>query len=257
MNEEVITTDKNPIQVADRLFLAMETLASEGSLGLTELSQKLELNKSTAHRVLNSLIYMGYVKQDEITSKYRLSYKICKLSNQVLSQADILETTRPHLKRLVSEIGETIHFVQRDNAQAIYIDKVESYSNSIRMASKVGYTIPLYCSGVGKALLADMDDDKVKKIWKDSKIKSMTEYTIVDFEKFVEELELTRSRGYALDNEENELGVRCIAVSIRSHDNSQGYALSISAPIDRMSDSRIEELSRSVLSLKQELENAL
>ncbi len=247
--------EKNPIQVADRLFQAMETLASDGAMGLLELSNKLELNKSTTHRVLNSLIYMGYVRQDKETSKYSLSFKICGISSQLLTQIDIVSIARPLLKQLSSEIGETIHLVQRDGNQAVYIDKVESFSNSIRMASKVGYTVPLYCSGVGKALLAQMSDKKIKKIWKSSEIKTLTEHTITDFDTFMNEIAHIRELGYALDNQENELGVRCLAHSFKSFDGKNTYAISISAPIDRMTDSRIMELRDIVSETCVKIEN--
>ena len=89
--------EKNPIQVADRLFLVLETLASDGPIALADLSRQLALNKSTVHRLLCSLIYMGYVKQDTDTQKYDLSLKILSLSNRLLSRMDILEIVRPHL----------------------------------------------------------------------------------------------------------------------------------------------------------------
>lgn len=142
--------------MADRLFLVLETLAETGPAALADLCRHLELNKSTVHRLLSSLIYMGYVKQDAETGKYALSFKLLTLSNKLMSHMDILETVRPFLKKLSEETGETVHFVQLDGLDAVYIYKEESYQNSIRMVSKVGSRIPLYCSGVGKAMAADM-----------------------------------------------------------------------------------------------------
>ena len=92
--------NKNPIQVADRLFLVLETLAETGPAALADLCRHLELNKSTVHRLLSSLIYMGYVKQDAETGKYALSFKLLTLSNKLMSHMDILETVRPFLKKL-------------------------------------------------------------------------------------------------------------------------------------------------------------
>ena len=157
--------NKNPIQVADRLFLVLETLADAGPLPLTDLSRRLELNKSTVHRLLTSLMYLGYVKQDTETGKYSLSFKILSLSNRLLEKMDILDTVRPILRQISSKTGETVHFVQIDGTDAVYICKEESTLNSVRMVSKVGNRIPLYCSGVGKAIMADLPEDKVKRIW--------------------------------------------------------------------------------------------
>lgn len=248
---------KNPIQVADRLFLVLETLAQTGPSALADLSRQLELNKSTTHRLLCSLIYMGYVKQDPETQKYDLSLKILSLSNRLLSRMDILELVRPHLKRLSQETGETVHFVQLDGADAVYIYKEESYQNSVRMVSKVGNRIPLYCSGVGKAMAADMEECQVKAFWDSSDIQKLTPHTITEYPKFLERLKEIRKTGYALDDEENELGVRCIAVSIPDYKGRAKYAFSISAPAARMSDTRVSELSEIVLRVKSDITNTL
>ena len=118
--------NKNPIQVADRLFLVMEQLAETGPVTLAELCSHLDLNKSTVHRLLSSLMYMEYVKQDSETGKYSLSFKLLGLSNKLLSHIDILDTVRPCLKKLSEETGETVHFVQLDGLEAVYIYKEES-----------------------------------------------------------------------------------------------------------------------------------
>lgn len=245
--------NKNPIQVADRLFLVLETLAETGQVTLADLCRRLDLNKSTVHRLLCSLIYMGYVKQDTETGRYSLSFKLLTLSNKLLSHMDILETVRPYLKKLSEETGETVHFVQLDGVEAVYIYKEESYQNSIRMVSKVGSRIPLYCSGVGKAMAADMEEDRILDIWNNSTIEKLTPHTIIHYNQFSEKVKEVREKGYALDDEENELGVRCIAVSVPDYKGRPKYAFSISAPVARMSDERIRELSKTVLRTKEEI----
>ncbi|MBS6194923.1 MAG: IclR family transcriptional regulator [Clostridiales bacterium] len=242
--------NKNPIQVADRLFQVLETLAETGPLPLTDLSRRLSLNKSTIHRLLTSLICLGYVKQDDDTGKYGLSFKILSLSNRFLDQMDILDTVRPMLRQISKQTGETVHFVQLDGLEAVYICKEESTQNSVRMVSKVGSRIPLYCSGVGKAMMADMSPDKIAAIWKKSEKKALTSHTITNYEDFLSCLTEVRRNGYALDNEENELGVRCIAVSLPDFSGSSCYAVSISAPVTRMSDERILELGDILLKIK-------
>ncbi len=247
--------EKNPIQVADRIFSVLEALSDKGPMSLGNLSTDLCLNKSTVHRILNSLICMNYVKQDENTGKYSLTFKVCDIANRLLTKIDIVNIARPFLKRLVEQIGETVHLVQIDGIKAVYIDKVESYSNSVRMVSMVGKSVPLYCSAVGKSLLAEMDDMKIKEIWEESEIKALTPHTIVDFDRFSEEIRVIRERGYALDNEENEEGVRCIAVCLKDYKGLPKYAFSISAPISRMDDERLKTLSPYVLDTQQKLLN--
>lgn len=246
---------KNPIQVSERIFNVIECLAQNGAMGLQDLSTELNLNKSTVHRILNSLICMDYVRQDAETSKYSLSFKICGLSNQILSQNSMIDIARPFIKELSANSGETVHLVQLDGINATYIDKVEASQNSVRMISMVGKSIPLYCSGVGKAILADMPDSKIESIWKLSFIHQLTEHTVTRFVDFMNLIEETRRSGYALDNEENEIGVRCIAVSLKSYNGKSTHALSISAPKDRMSDNRILELKEMILKTKQQIES--
>lgn len=246
--------DKNPIQVAGRLFQTVETLAQTGPGSLAELSQKLGLHKSTMHRVLSSLIYMDYVKQDQDTGKYSLTYKLLQVSNQAMDHVDILKVVRSKMETLSQISGETVHFVERVGTEAVYIDKVEARQNAVRMVSRVGSRIPLYCSAVGKAMLASLSAEKAREIWKRSDVRLLTEYTITDWEEFKKELEKIRNAGYALDNEENELGVRCIAASISSGSEKARYAFSISAPVNRMTDKRMRELSVYVLRTQEELE---
>lgn len=248
--------EKNPIQVADRLFHVLELLAETGHMGLLEISKELELNKSTVHRVLNSLIYMGYVKQNQATSKYALTYKICRLSNNMLSQIDLVEMAHPYLKELSYKTGETVHLVVKDDTNAVYIDKVENDANVVRLISTIGKSVPLYCSGVGKAMLSEMEEKSVRKIWQYSDIKKYTDKTITDYDSLLRELENIRKRGFAIDDEENEPGVKCVALPINDFTGKPGYAISISAPEMRMKEERMRELARLLQETKAQIVEA-
>ncbi len=248
---------KNPIQVAGRLFQALELLADTGSIGLMDLSATLSLYKTTAHRVLNSLIYMGYAKQDPATGKYEPTFKIVDIANRIMSKVDIVQTVRPYLRKLMEASGETVHFVERDGTDAVYIDKVESFNNGMQMVSRIGSRIPLYCSGVGKAMLAQMDSWEAEEVWNASGVSPLTEHTITDYGKFQQELAQIQQRGYALDNEENQIGVRCIACSLKDPAGIPKYAFSISAPTSRMNDERIRELAFYVLEAGKEMAESL
>lgn len=250
-------TGKNPIQVAERLFQVIECLAENGPMGIMELSAALGFHKSTTHRLVTSLQYMGYIRQDEESLKYALSLKILEIGSKILEQTNMASLIHPSLKKLSEQTGETVHLVRREGTEAVYIDKVESNVNSIRMVSRVGSRIPLYCSGVGKALLAELPDAEVTEIWNSSEIVSLTPYTLVKLPDLMKKIEEVRKIGYALDDEENEEGVRCIAVSIPDYHKKPVYALSISAPVSRMTDARIAELAEDVLAFKKELEKTL
>ncbi len=247
--------ESNPIQVAGRLFDVLEYLARHGQTSLQELTIQLGMNKSTIHRLLSSLEYMGYVRQDPSSGYYEASYKIVELSTQVMSHVHIASVVRPYLQKLSDQVGETVHFVERDGNEVIYIDKLESAQNSLRMVSQIGRRMPFYRSAVGKAISASMSEDQVKALWNESDIERATPYTITDFDEFLEVLEEVRRRGYALDNEENETGVRCIGAAVSLPAEAHRYAFSISAPLSRMDNSRIRELAEYVLETKQTLEN--
>ena len=247
--------DKNPIQVAGRPFGAMEYLADHGSASLMDLANELDLNKSTAHRILSSLQYMGYVRQEEDGGKYLLTLKLVDLANRIMDTMDIVSEVRPYLRNLAMKSGETVHFVHREGIEAVYIDKTESYEDSVQMISRIGSRIPLYCSGVGKAIAASMDDTQVRQLWEKSKVEKRTPKTITDFNAFQDTLSEIRRTGYALDNEENELGVRCVATALALQGQQADYAFSISAPIGRMDDERIEQLATLLLETKNEILN--
>lgn len=248
---------KNPIQVAEKLFQVIELLAENGPMGIIEMSNSLGYHKSTIHRLVTSLQYMGYIRQDEESLKYSLSLKILEIGSKILEQTNIASLIHPALKQLSEQTGETVHLVRREGTEAVYIDKVESKGSSIRMVSRVGSRIPLYCSGVGKALLAELNNEEIREIWDASEIRPLTPKTIVSFDKLMERIESVRREGYSTDDEENEEGVRCIAVSLCDYHRTPVYALSISAPIGRMTDERILELRDVVLVFKRTIAKSL
>ena len=248
--------EKNPIQVADRIFAVLERLAEKGAVGLIELSKELKLNKSTVHRLLNSLMYMGYVKQDEETLKYELTYKICRVADSLMSQIDLIQIAKPYLKELSRKTGETVHLVEREGNKAVYIDKVENSTNAVRLVSKIGKTIPLYCSGVGKAMMAEMSEEKIRQIWNESEFIPYTEMTIMDIEELLRQIEVARQKGYAMDDEENEIGVRCVAVALPDMNGKNRYAISISAPEIRMTDEKIKICAKALKEAKRKIKQA-
>ena len=248
---------KNPVQSAERIFLILEMLADNGEMGLIEISTALGLHKSTVHRLLTSLIYMGYAKQDEFTQKYMLSYKIVSMAGRMLDRMDILQVARPYLERLSDISGEAVHLVQREGNHILYIYKTEAKVGTIRMVSHVGMVHPMYCSGVGKAIMAALSETEVKQIWDESIIEKRTNKTITDYDEMLRVLAEVRKNGYALDDEENEEDVRCIAASLRGYGKEVKYAFSISGPASRMTKERIEELSADVKKVRDELSREL
>ncbi len=247
---------KNPVQSAERIFQVMEMLADKRELGLMEISTAIGLHKSTVHRLLMSLVYMGYAKQDEATQKYALTYKIVNMADRILEHTDILQVARPYMERLSDLSGEAVHLVQRDGSNILYISKIEAKIGTIRMVSHVGMVHPMYCSGVGKAIMATLPEREVRQIWKESAIEKKTDKTITDFAQMQQVLKEVRENGYALDDEENEKGVRCIAASLRGYQEVK-YAFSVSGPTSRMTRERVLELAVDVRRVQEELSREL
>jgi DNA-binding IclR family transcriptional regulator len=242
--------DGNNIRSVKRTLTLMEILAQKGESGVTELSNAANLNKATVYRQLNTLLSMGYVKKDEKTERYGLTFKLLELANHMLNHINMRDMIRPYLENLAAQSGETVHLVQREGVHCVYIDKVEPTVNSVRMVSRIGMRQPLYCTAVGKAILAELPDAEIHSIWDSIDIRPHTENTIVNWGDFIKEIGTIRSLGYALDNEENEVGVKCVAVAIRDYTGMARHAISVSAPVSRMTDSNLEKILRYLLDTK-------
>lgn len=241
------------VQSLDRAFALLELLcAHPGGMHLTELAARRGLHKSTAHRLLASLAALGYVKNGG-DGKYLPTLKLFEISGGIVEDMDVMGIAKPFLGRLRDGCGEAVHLVVRDQGDIVYIYKTESLSNAYRMFSRIGTRRAMYCTAAGKSILASLPDDEVRTIWEQSDIKSFTPHTIVTLDALMEDLSAIRERGYALDNEENEPGVRCIAASLHDYTGACGAAFSISAPAVRMPDERIRELAGAVLAAKGEI----
>lgn len=243
--------ENNTMRAAQRLFALLEILAQQGAMGVTELSAAAQLNKATVFRQLNTLAALGYVRQEE-SGKYRLTYKLLRVAGKLLEQSDMRSLVRPYIEHLAAQTGETVHLVQREDDHIVYIDKVEPTVNSIRMVSRIGMSQPLYCTAVGKALLAGQQQREVREVWNRTKVRSLTPHTLVKWENFCAELEQVRRLGYAMDNEENELGVRCIAVALPDYSGLCSHAVSISAPVSRMTEERVPQIAAQLLAFRAE-----
>lgn len=234
------------VQSVDRALSILETISDyDDGLRITDISASVGLHKSTVHRLLGTLVYKGFVEQDLTTNKYKISLKLYELGAKRIAELDILKVSKPYTKRLMKELNEVVHLVIRDHNDIVYIDKVEA-DNTIRMVSTIGRRSPLYCTSVGKAILAFLDEEEVEKIWKNSNIQSLTKNTIIDYEVFKKELNKVKEQGYAEDDEENELGVRCIGAPVFNYKNEVEGAISISGPTIRVTKDKVDKIALKV-----------
>ena len=235
--------EEKGVQSVQRIFALLELLAaSPRGAGLQKLAEGTGLAKSTVHRLLASLVQLGYVAQDPETSQYRLTLKLFELSSSAANQLDLMGIAKPHLDRLSATTGEAVHLVLRDDLDIVYIYKAES--GNLRMSSHVGLRAPLYCTGVGKAILSSLPAAEVQRIWNSSDRKKLTAHTITELPALERQLRAVRANGFAIDDEENELGIRCVALPIPGPDGRAQAAFSISSLVPHMSEERIAEIAR-------------
>lgn len=219
---------------------------------LAHIAEIAQLNKSTTHRLLQSLQREGYVKPALVAGSYRLSTKCLSLGQKVLSSMNILNIAAPYLEHLNLSLGETINFSyrDRDDEQIILIYKLEPTTGLIRTRSYIGKYMQLYCSAMGKLFLAYDPTLNLEKYWKShqTEIKQLTCNTITELTSMQQELEHIRQYGFATDREENELGISCIAVPVFNIHNKICYAISVS-----LSTAKLKQLGEQtiLLPLKQ------
>jgi len=223
-----------PIKVLDKTFFILDILLQrDSSMHITEISEKLGLYPSTTHRILDTLKYWGYVEQDPKTQKYRLGLKLLELGMAKLHQMDLVREATTYLKELVKQCNETVHLGVLEEREVLYLAKEES-SQTIRMISYVGKRAPLHCTALGKVLLAYLPEEEIKKILDKIVLTRLTENTITDKMDLEKELDKVKEQGFALDRQENEKDILCIAAPIRNHQGKIIAALSISIPIFRL-----------------------
>ncbi len=205
---------ENSIQSLDRALNIIELLAvhREG-MGVTEIGKLLELHKSTVHRILNALLERGYIEKEEKHGYYKLGLKFIEISSLYLNKVELKTEALPYLRRLAEITGQSVHLAILQGMEAIYIEKVEAV-NSIRMYSQIGRRVPVYCSAIGKVLLSGKDDEELDKILNQICFNKITEHTLTSKVELLKEIHQTKMKGFAIDNEENEIGIRCIASPI-------------------------------------------
>ena len=217
------------VQSIGRAFALLEVMADlGGTAGLSQLAAASGLPLPTIHRLLHTLIALGYVRQ-EPSRQYVLGPKLIRLGE---SSANMLGVwARPHLTRLVDELGESANLAMLDGDQIVYVAQVQS-RHSMRMFTEVGRRAHTHATGVGKAILAQLDDDTVRGIVTRAGMPTPTAKSIGDVEELLADLKLIRERGYSIDEEEQELGVRCFAMAVPNAPTPA--AISVSGPVSRV-----------------------
>ncbi len=247
-------------QTLERTNTILDVLGRQPSgVSLAMLVEQTQLAKSTLHRLLANLVHFRLVRQDPATKQYFLGFKLLELGNILLRQIDIRREANPLLTRLSHSIGETVHLVIREGGSAIYIDKVDSgIQGGLQMASRVGMAIPLYCSAVGKVFLAHMPGSEARALLADVELARLTEKTITDMDDLLKHLQEVRNAGFAVDDEENEYGICCVAAPIKDSTGQVVAAMSASGSSAQVTLERIRSgLAEQVIDTARKISESL
>ena len=234
------------VQALDRAFAVLDLLGeSDTPLGLAQVASSLQLHKSTAHRFLMVLERHHMVERTG-NGKFRLGLRLFDFDNRAIEQYDLRDRALPHLRRLVTETEETAHLCILEQAHVIYLDKIEP-ARSVRMITRIGASNPVHCTSVGKAILAFLPEERIAEVIRRTRFERFTHRTIATPEALRVEIDKTRRRGYAVDDEELEEGLRCIAVPVLDAQKQPVAAVSISGPSFRVTAQKLPAIANHLL----------
>ena len=237
----VIDSSPDSVSSVLKVFGILQALSEEKEIGVTELSQRIMMSKSTVYRFLQTMKTLGYVKQEGETDKYTLSLKLFELGGKALGYQDLTQIADVQMYRLGKLTKETLHLGALDEDSVVYLHKIDSEYN-LRMYSRIGRRCPLYSTGLGKVMMAWLPEEEVRSMLANVTFERFTEHTLANIDELLVELAQVREQGYAEDNEENENGLRCFAVPIYNRMGRIITGLSLSLPIVRFEESKRAEL---------------
>jgi IclR family transcriptional regulator, KDG regulon repressor len=233
---------RDSVQSLERAFDLLEALAAGGELGVTELANRTGLVPSTAHRLLHTLTKRGYVTQSPETGRYLLGYKVVEVASGLEHRRERLRAVaRPHLEGIQRATGETVNLVVLEADRVVYIDQVEG-SRNVRMFTTVGTSVLAHSTGSGKAIMAFGPPEAPAALYGDRELEQLTRRTLTTLAALEDDFKRIRRRGYALDNEEHEEGVGCVAAAVFDHTGRPCAAISVSGPTARILHEHSSEL---------------
>lgn len=244
--QKIKSTKKN--QSVERVFQIIEIMAqNRGAMRLQDIAEKLQLPASTVLRFLNTLMTYNYVNQDPETLKYSLSMKFCQIGDLVSSQISIRDIVRPYLVELSDQCKESACLAIEQDMEVVYIDVVDGPDNMLKAMQRIGRRAPLHSTGVGKLLLLNYDEAKLDVLISQKGLPSLTEHTITTKDSLIEELKNIGTNGYAFDNEECEIGAKCVAAPLKDYTGKIIASISVSGPVSRMTGNKLESIKEAVI----------
>ncbi len=246
------------VQVLDRAINILEFIGrqSSGEAALPELSAAMKLHKTTTHRIAHVLESRGLLRRGVDSNRYRLGLHLYDLGCQALDHVNIRDEARPLMTRIAYEVGETVHLALLDRTEVLYIERVEA-QRSVTMGSKLGARNPVYCTALGKAILAFSPEPEADRVLSGAPMQARTRNTITSVLALKRELERIRDRGFAIDDEEIEEGIRCVAAPVLDMSEVAVAAISVSGLSSRITPDRYQLIGKTVMKAASELSTRL
>jgi DNA-binding IclR family transcriptional regulator len=244
------------LQSLDRAVAVLEMLgASEVPLSLAEICRRMQLRKSTAHRSLMVLERSLLIERTQ-DNRFRLGLKLYELGNRAVEQVDLRTRIRPYFRRLSLQLGETLHVGVLQKTSVVYLDKADA-NHRVCAGSKTGFSNPVYCTSLGKAMLAYLPPEAANEIIDSIQFIRFTSKTIRSREELLKSLERVRRRGYGVDDEEIELGVRCVGAPVFDENHMPIAAISVSGPTARIQSQTVPVIAEHLIRCCGEISAAL
>lgn len=233
------------VRVVDRVFDIIEQLAaSPSAMSLSEIAKKTEMSKSTVHRLLSSMCARHYVEKNT-DNTYSIGYKLLETVSLHINNLELLTEAKPFLSELMRDLHLTAHMGILDGCDVVYLEKMDIYP-STRLYTQVGFRSPAYCSSMGKCLLSCLSGDDLEEALYGCDFKRYTPNTITDIREFKRYLRIVRRQGWAMDNEEYQLGHRCVGAPVYDYRGTPVAAISASGSMTQLSDRNLEAVIQEV-----------
>jgi IclR family transcriptional regulator, acetate operon repressor len=245
------TPPQYPIESLDNGLRLLLVFEEERQIRLTEASNYLGVASSTAHRILATLQYRGFVRQNPTTRLYEPGPALGSIAMAIMGRVEIRTVARPYLERLHREFAETVHLGRLEGQNVTFIDSIEG-SRAVRVVSRVGRSLPAHATSSGKAMLSTLDADALRALYPDAELRALTKNTLSSWDALEAELAAVRARGYATSNEESEEGVVSLAAPVVTSAGAV-FAINVSVPKHRMTKTLRKEIATSLMATAREL----
>jgi len=245
-------------QSVEKVLQIIETMAqSKESLRLQDIAQRVDMPASTALRFLNTLMKCGYARQDAENLRYSLTLKFMHIGSLVSSQISIRDVARPHLANLAQKCNESVCLAIEQDMEIVYIDVIDGPDGMLKITQRIGKLAPIHSTGIGKLMLLNYDLKQLEHIIETKGLKALTPNTITSKDELLLELEKIKQCGYALDDEECELGARCLSAGIKDYTGKYVAGISVSGPTTRMTMEYIEQIKDVVIETADKISREL